>query len=119
MHGHVSYEVFLQNIAGFLGSYYIVLAVMNGVAALLLWQKSDQKPLFHVPGVNFPVTSAIGWLLVSLLFLLIAPLAYSGDKEIYQFITVPSFARAAINRAMNPTVYIVGTFVLLLFLFWF
>jgi len=119
MHGHVSPEVFLHGISGFLGSYYIALAVMNGVAALLLWQKGEQRPLFHVPGVNFPVTSAFGWLLVSLLFLLIAPLAYSGDKGIYQFITVPDFARSAINRAMNPTVYIVGTFALLLFLFWF
>jgi hypothetical protein len=117
MHGHVPYDVFLQNIAGFLGSYYIVLALMNGVAALLLWQWSDQKPLCHLPVVNFPVTQAFVWLLVALLFLLIAPLAYSGDREIYKFITVPEVVRTFINRMMNPTIYIVGTFVLLLVLF--
>src|SRR5262245_62055593 len=118
MHGHVPYDVFLHNIAGFLGSYYIVLAVMNAVAAFMLWQKPEQRPLLYLPGVNFPVTSAFGWLLVSLFFLLMAPLAYSGDPNVIQFITVPDFARTAINRAMNPTVYIVGTLVLLLFLFW-
>jgi hypothetical protein len=117
MHGHVSHDVFLHNLAGFLGSYYLVLAIMNGVAAYLLWQKQDQKPLFHAPGVNFPITAAFGWLLVSLIFLLIAPLAYSGDPDVIQYITVPAVARAAINRAMNPTVYIVGTFVVLLILF--
>jgi hypothetical protein len=117
MHGHVPYDVFLHNIAGFLGSYYIVLALLNGVAALLLWQRSDQKPLFNVPGVNFPITAAFVWLLVALLFLLISPLAYSGDPNIVQYITVPAAARAFINRMMNPTIYIGGTFVLLLFLF--
>jgi hypothetical protein len=117
MHGHVSYEVFLQNIAGFLGSYYIILAVMNGAAAFMLWRNPDQKPLFHLPIANFPVTAAFGWLLVSLFFLLLAPLAYSGDREIMGFITVPAAVRTFINRLMNPTIYIMGTFFILLFFF--
>src|SRR3954452_17536286 len=100
MHGHVPYDVFLHNVAGFLGSYYIVLALMNGVAALMLWQRGDQKALFHLPGLNVPVTSAFVWLAVSFLFLLISPLAYSGDPNIVQYITVPAVVRAAINRAM-------------------
>ena len=40
MHGHVPYEQFLHGIAGFLGSYYIFLAVMNGVAAMMNAEKA-------------------------------------------------------------------------------
>lgn len=117
MHGHVSYDVFLRSIAGFLGSYYIVLAVLNGLAALLLWQRGDEKKLFDLPGVKVPVTAAFGWLLVSLLFLLISPLAYSGDPNVVQYITVPVAVRSFVNWLMNPTIYIVGTFVFLLILY--
>jgi hypothetical protein len=117
MHGHVPYDVFLHQVAGFLGSYYLLLSLMNGVMAFILWQRPNQRTLFRLPGLNVPVTDALVWLLVSLAFLLIAPLAYSGDPSIVSFITVPAIARAAINRAMNPTIYIVGTFCLLLFFF--
>jgi len=117
MHGHVAYDVFLRQIAGFLGSYYLFLSLMNMVMAFVLWQRTNQRALFRLPGIGVGVTDAFVWLLVALAFLLIAPLAYSGDPNIVSFITVPSAARALINRAMSPTVYITGTFVLLLFLF--
>src|SRR5438094_2092937 len=117
MHGHEPYDVFLHKIAGFLGSYYLLLSLMNLVMAFILWQRPNQRTLFRLPGMKVPVTDAFVWLLVSLAFLLIAPLAYSGDPAIVSFITVPAAARAAINRAMNPTIYITGTFVLLLVLF--
>jgi hypothetical protein len=119
MHGHVPYDVFLRQIAGFLGSYYIFLSLMNGVAAYLLWMKPDQKPLFRLPGSKVGVTAAFVWLMVSMLFLLISSLAYSGDVTIIRFITVPEILRAGINRAMNPTIYTVGSLVLLGLLFWF
>lgn len=119
MHGHVPYDVFLHQIAGFLGSYYLFLAVMNGVAAFLLWQRPQQPALFRLPGANVPVTGAFICLLVSLFFLLLAPLAYSGDPDVVSVIAVPTALRAAINRAMSPTVYIVGTFVLLSLMFLF
>src|SRR5437867_13113072 len=98
MHGHVSYDVFLHQIAGFLGSYYLLLSLMNGVAAFLLWQRPNQPAVFLVPVARTPVTAAFVWLMVSLLFLLIAPLAYSGDPDIVKFISVPSGLRATINR---------------------
>src|SRR5438477_2357902 len=116
MHGHVSYDVFLHQVAGFLGSYYLLLSLMNGVMAYLLWQRPNQRTLFRLPGMNVPVTDAFVWLLVSLVFLLIAPLAYSGDPDIVSFITVPAVVRALTTRYMNPTIYITGTFVLLLVL---
>src|SRR5688572_1899235 len=117
MHGHVAYDVFLQQIAGFLGSYYLLLSLMNGVAAYLLWMRPNQQVLFRLPGPNVPVTSAFVWLLVSLFFLLISPLAYSGDPEVMSFITVPAAVRALTTRYMNPTIYILGTFVVLLVMF--
>ena len=115
MHGHVPYDIFLQQIAGFLGSYYLFLAVMNGVAAFVLWQSHEEKPLFRFGGM--PVLGSFLLLLVSLAFLLLAPLAYSGDPDIVGFIAVPPALRAGINRMMNPTIYTIGTFVGLLILF--
>jgi len=117
MHGHVPYDVFLHQIAGFLGSYYLLLSLMNGVAAFLLWQRPQQPAVCRLPGTRVPVTAAFIWLLVSLFFLLIAALAYSGDPDIVRFISVPQWLRAKINWFMSPTVYIVGTFVVLLVLF--
>ena len=76
MHGHVPYDVFLQQLSGFLGSYYIFLALMNGLAAYLLWQQRDQRPLFRVPLVDFPVTAAFLWLTVSLFFLMLLSLIH-------------------------------------------
>src|SRR6187401_2344463 len=102
MHGQ-SLDVFLSQISGFLGSYYIFLSLMNGVAAYLLWVRAghESRPLFRVPIVDFPITPAFVWLLVSLGFLLMAPLAYSGDQNIMSWISVPKVVRAGINRAMN------------------
>jgi hypothetical protein len=118
MHGQ-SLDVFLSQISSFLGSYYIFLALMNGVAAYLLWQRAghDSRPLFRVPGVDFPITTAFIWLLVSLGFLLLAPLAYSGDPDIMAWISVPTVLRAGINRLMNPTIYTLGSLVLVLVAF--
>jgi hypothetical protein len=113
MHGHVSEPVFLAGIAGFLGSFYIFLAIMNGVAALLLWVRQKDRVLFRLPGFNLPFTTAALWLLFSLLFLLMSPLAYSGEAEWMQYITLPSWFRNGIDRLMNPTLYTVGSLVLL------
>src|SRR5687768_14882887 len=98
MHGHVPYDVFLKQIAGFLGTYYLLLSVMNAVAAYLLWQDSRQRTLFRLPVTNFPVTAAFLWLMASLFFLLISPLAYSGDPDWIRLISLPESIRAGINR---------------------
>ena len=113
MHGQ-SLDVFLSQISGFLGSYYVFLALMNGVAAYLLWVRAGHasRPLFRVPVVDFPITAAFVWLLVSLGFLLMAPLAYSGAPDIMAWISVPKVLRDGINRAMNPTIYTLGSLIL-------
>jgi hypothetical protein len=117
MHG-VPLDVFLKQISGFLGTYYLLLAVMNAVAAFLLWQgQARERELFRLPGMNFPVTASLVWLLVSVLFLFISPIAYSGDPDWMRLISLPQAVRSGINWLMNPTVYTVGSLVLLGFLF--
>lgn len=113
MHGHVPYDVFLRQISAFLGSYYLLLAVMNGIAAFLLWKTERPRVLFRMPIAGFPVTPAFIWLLASLVFLLISPIAYSGDPDWVRLISMPQFMRVGINRLMNPTIYTVGSLVLL------
>ena len=56
MHGHVPYDAFLHQIAGFLGSYYLFLAMMNALAALVIWQSGKDKVLFRIPIFGLPVT---------------------------------------------------------------
>jgi hypothetical protein len=113
MHGHVPFDVFLQQIAGFLGTFYLLLAVMNGVAAYLLWQSGQERTLFRLPIANFPVAASGLWLLLSLFFLLLSPIAYSADPTWVQFISLPQAIRSGINRLMNPTIYTLGSLVIL------
>ena len=112
MHGHVPYDVFLQQISGFLGSYYLLLAIMNAIAAFLLWKSGRERVLFRVPIADFPVTPGLIWLAVAMFFVLLSPIAYSGDAEWMALISLPQSLRAGINRLMNPTIYTLGSLVL-------
>src|SRR4051794_34994792 len=118
MHGHVPYETFLHQIAGFLGSYYLFLAVMNGIAALAIWQSGEDRVLFRLPISGLPFTASVAWLVISMIFTILAPLAYSGDKYWMEMISLPHFLRARVNQAMNPTIYSTGSLLLVLFLFY-
>lgn len=110
MHGHVPYDVFLGQIAGFLGSYYLLLAVMNAGAALWLWMSGKDRVLLRI-NRNLAVTTSLLLLLGGIFFVLLSPLAYSGDPEIAKYISLPQWLRDGINAAMNPTIYTVGSFV--------
>jgi hypothetical protein len=112
MHGLPPYDLFLKQVSGFLGTYYLLLAVMNAVAAFLLWRGERQRELCRVPIVDFPVTPALVWLLVSGFFLLISPLAYSGDEQWMALISLPGSVRSGINWMMNPTAYTLGSLAL-------
>jgi hypothetical protein len=59
----------LEPLAGGLGIYYLFLAAMNAVCALYLWRKKDE------PG------QAIIWVLVAVAFVIMAPLAMSGNPS--------------------------------------
>ncbi|MBA4105178.1 MAG: hypothetical protein C0485_05420 [Pirellula sp.] len=108
---------FLNTVASFLGPYYIVLALMNGIAALYLWRTGTAKTWFSIRtgDQTFPFTSAIIWLLVAFVFIIMSPLAWSGNGAWMP--SMPEAIREAVNRSTGPVVYSVGTVVLLSILF--
>src|SRR5688500_6604511 len=115
-HGRTDAQ-FLDMVAPFLGWYYIALAVMNGVAALYLWRTNRGKTLFSLPfgERGLPVTTALIWLLVSFVFVLMA--AVAGNASGAESLSMPESWREAINRSTGPVIYSVGTVVLLAILF--
>ncbi len=117
MHGHEPAEVFIGKIAGFLGSYYLLMSVMNAAVALIIWQSGRDRTFFRLPVTRFPFTASIVWLIVSVALLLMSALAYSGSPDLVNYISLPEVITSAINRAMNPTVYTIGSLVLLSLLF--
>lgn len=62
-------DISVAGIAGGLGCYYLLLAAMNGVAALYLWRKLNRPQ------------AAIVWAVVAGIFVIMAPLALSGDPN--------------------------------------
>ncbi len=104
MHAHVDQETFLNGISSFLGCYYMVLALMNGTMALYLWKKGRGA-------------AALLWLIVASVFVMIS--AVAGSNAMPWIVSFPEPARDMMDSAMGPTVYTVGSFVILLFFFWF
>jgi hypothetical protein len=117
MHGHEPAEIFIGKIATFLGSYYLLMSVMNAAVALVIWQSGRDRTFFRMPVTRFPFTTSIVWLVVSIGLLLMSALAYSGAPDLVKYISLPEVLTTAINRAMNPTVYTIGSLVLLGLLF--
>jgi hypothetical protein len=102
--GGVDIGAHCRSVAGFLGGFYVMLAVMNGVAAYYWWQvKHDNR-------------RALVWTLVSCFLAgILAPLAMSGDPSwMPQF---PKMFQDFINFLSGPVVYTVGTIALLTVLF--
>ncbi len=91
MHGDNSQ--FLHSIAGFLGGYYVAVAVMNALAALYLWQKLGKN------------LQAVVWLAVAMVSAgIFAPFALSAHP-----IEVPHSVRDFVDYMTGPVVYTVGT----------
>ena len=108
MHGHISEEQFLESISGFLGSYYLVLALMNGIAALYAWRQLKRSGL------------AVAWLALGGFFVCISPLAFSGSPDMMSWVSMPDgFKQSADNFMANAVTYSVGTVVMLAVLFFF
>lgn len=114
---HVPYDVFLKQISGFLGSFYLLLSIVNAVAAFMLWKSGRDREHFTIPGTNFRFTSSIIWLLVSIAFLIISAIGFSGDAHWMALISLPQGLRTGINGLMNPTIYTLGSLVILAALF--
>ncbi len=115
MHGQPD-PLFFMRISGFLGTFYLVIALMNAYVAWADWQSGRAKTFFKLGKI--PVTSSVLWLAYALVVLILSPLAYSGDPNWMQFITLPMPLREAINAAMNPTAYTLGSIAILVLLFW-
>lgn len=106
MHGHVDPEIFLKQIGGFLGAYYLLLAAMNGIAAFFCWEK------LHKPRLAVFLTA------LALLFVVISPLAFSGNPTLMRLISVPESVRDFVDSQMAKAhVYTLGTFLALVVLF--
>ena len=95
--------LFLQDVAGFLGSYYTSLAIMNAVAALILWQRKKQ------------VGWAVVWAVVACFMMVLASLALSGTAAWVP--SLPSSVRNLVNSLSGPVNYTAGTTALFAVLF--
>jgi len=98
MHG--SDTEFIAGISSFLGGYYLLLAVMNGVAALYLWLRLSKG------------RQAIVWLAVSTVFVILAAFAQGGTPP-----QMPEFAKQFVNNLSNAVVFTVGTTLALVVLY--
>lgn len=103
---HVDYPVFLQNISGFLGSYYLVIAMMNAIAALYCWKRVSRGDL------------ALVWTIVALVFVVLSPLAFSGSEQVMSFVSIPEGLRTIIDQVTAQAwLYTLGTTAALVVLF--
>ena len=100
MHG--SHAEFLEGISGFLGGYYLTVALMNAVAAFYLWHYRHR------------VGQAVVWTFVASVLVIISAVSFGGTP--YE---LPLKVREAVNWATGPVVYSVGTTAILLVLFLF
>jgi hypothetical protein len=117
MHG-LSEAQFQYMVSSFLGPYYIALAIMNGLAALYLWRSNQIKSWFSLPlpfvDKTVAITNAMIWLLVALVFAVLAGIAGSGMTSL---VSLPEAFREAINQSTGPVIYSVGTTLALVILF--
>ena len=95
--------LFLKDVSGFLGSYYTGLAIMNSIAALLLWRKHGK------PGW------AITWATVAGAMMILASLALSGSESLVP--GLPLSVRNLVNKLSGPVLYTLGTTALFTILF--
>lgn len=98
MHGHN--PAFLETVANFLGGYYMLLAIMNGVAAYYLWMSGRGRRIGPVP-------TPMVWLAFSVIFVGMSSMA--GGRW-----WVPGLSQGLRNQLdalFNPVVYSVGSLV--------
>lgn len=119
MHG-LSEIQFQDMVSSFLGPYYVALALMNGLAALYLWRSDQIKSWLKLPGsiagMRLAITNALIWLLVAIVFAILAAVAGSGNTSL---VSLPEWLREVINQSTGPVVYSVGTTIALVVLYLF
>ncbi len=104
MHGDLN--AFLKDTGSFLGWYYLLLALMNGIAAFYCLEtlKESRKAVFL--------------LVVTLFFTVLSPLSFSGNATLLGLISVPEWLRNTIDFWISKAaVYSLGTLAILVVLF--
>jgi len=103
---HVSYEVFLKDMAGFLGSYYLIIALLNAIAALVCWKQLNRGDL------------SVIWTVVAVFFVIVSSMAFSGSVETMRYVCLPEVVRDWIDFFTSQAwLYTLGTTVALAVLF--
>jgi hypothetical protein len=106
--GMLDQATFLGGVKGFLAYYYISLAIMNGVAAFLLWHH------WHRP------VAAFIWALIAVTFgAILAPMAGSGEPywTPRMPVVVIDFLNSWLSGQVGAIVYTVGSVVFLAVLY--
>ena len=109
MHGNE--DLFLQQLSPFLGTYFLAIAVMNGIAAFHCWKRLHNNRL------------ALAWLILSLVVLVLSPFAYAGmngSPNLMRYIGVPTAIKDFVDgKLANAFAYTMGTTLILgtLFIF--
>ncbi len=90
--------LFLKDVAGFLGSYYTGLAIMNAIAAFLLWKRKNQTG------------PALFWASFAGVMMIFASLALSGLPAWVPHL--PAWFRHLVDSLSGPVNYTAGTTIL-------
>jgi hypothetical protein len=113
--GRCNLPEFYQEVSGFLAGYYLALAVMNALAAVVVWRCGRATVLVRCGPVR--VTTVPLWLLGAALFGVMSATAFGGDATALNRISLPAPAKEFLNFALQPTWYTLGTFAALGLLF--
>src|SRR5215212_8645271 len=116
MHG-LSPQQIAEMVSSFLVPYYVALAAMNGIAALLMWQKFGPKTYleWRLPAFTFRLTDALAWTIVALGYMVLASMAAGASMNMIP--KMPLAFREFVNANTGPVVYSVGTTAVLIVLF--
>ena len=101
MHGHDPH--FYESIQGFLGSYYLVLSIMNALTALWLWRRQNRG----FEAVLLLVILGGG-------FLVLSSIAYGGGTRV---LGLPQNFKDFVNDNTGPVIYTLGTTAVLVLFF--
>ena len=96
-------EFFLKDVAGFLGGYYTFIALVNGVAALILWRKHGKTGW------------AVTWSAFAVAMMILAAMAIQGSASMVP--ALPQGVRSLVNALSGPVLYTLGTTGLFILLF--
>jgi Cytochrome b(C-terminal)/b6/petD len=106
-------QQFAETVSSFLVPYYLMLALMNAVAAYYLWQKTELVTYFRIGPARF--TNALLWCIVSIFYVLLASMA--AGANISSMPRMPEAFRTFVNEHTGPVIYSVGTTAVLAILY--